>query len=53
MFKLYVVLASQAKVTDAGRADTCRRKFEAPTLQTKCKKNEGHPENTVFNGETV
>ena len=35
MFNFYVVLAGHEKVTDAGRATTCRRKFKAPSSQTK------------------
>ena len=32
MFNFYVVLSGLAKVPDAGRATTCRRKFKAPSL---------------------
>ena len=38
MFNFYVVLACQDKLIDAGRATTCRRKFKAPSLQTKVQK---------------
>ena len=53
MFNFYVVLVGHNKVNDAGRATTCRRKFKAPSLQTKCTKNEGPPENIGFKGKTV
>ena len=53
MFNFYVVLAGHDKVTDAGRAATCRRKSKAPSLQTKSTKNEGPPENMGFKGKTV
>ena len=53
MFNFYVVLAGHDKVNDAGRATTCRRKFTAPSLQTKCTKNEGPPEYMGFKGKTV
>ena len=39
-------------VTDAGRANTCRRKFKAPWLQTKVLKKEGSSENQ-FHEKTV
>ena len=32
MFNFYVVLAGHDKVTDAGRAATCRCKFKVPSL---------------------
>ena len=38
MFNFYVVLAGPDKVSDAGRATTFRRKFKAPSLQTKSTK---------------
>ena len=53
MFNFYVVLAGHDKVSDAGRATTCRRKLKAPSLQTKSTKNEGPPENMGFEGKTV
>ena len=53
MFNFYVVLAGHDKVNDAGRATTCRRKFKAPSLQTKCTKKEGPPENMGSRGKTV
>ena len=53
MFNFYVVLAGHDKVSDAGKATTCRRKFKAPSLQTKCTKKEGPPENMGFKGKTV
>ena len=48
MFNLYVVLAGQDKVSDAGRATTCRPNFKALSLQTKSIKNEGPSENMIF-----
>ena len=53
MFNFYIVLADHDKVSDAGRAIMGRRKFKAPSLQTKSTKNEGPFENMGFNGETV
>ena len=53
MFNFYVVLAGHDKVSDAGRATTCRRKLKAPSLQTKSTKNEVPPENMGFKGKTV
>ena len=53
MFKFYRVLAGHDIVKDADRATTCRRKFKAPSLQTKSTKNEGPPENMGFKGEKV
>ena len=43
MFNFYVVLAGPDKVSDAGRATTFRRKFKAPSLQTKSTKKERLP----------
>ena len=51
MFNFYVVLAGCDKVRDAGRATMCRRKFKAPSLQTKFTKNEGPFENMRFKGK--
>ena len=48
MFNFYVVLAGHDKVSDAGRASTCRRKFKAPSSQTKGTKNQGPFENMNF-----
>ena len=53
MFNFYVVLAGHDKVSDAGRATTCRRKLKAPSLQTKSTKNEGPPENMGFKGKSL
>ena len=53
MFNFYVVLARPDKVSDAGRVTTCRRKFKAPSLQTKGTKIERSPENMGFNGKKV
>ena len=50
-FNCYVALAGHDKVTDTGRATTCRCKFKAPSLQTKCAKNEEHFEIMGFNGK--
>jgi len=52
MFNIYVTLAAHDKITDAGRATTCRRKFKAPSLQTKSTKN-GGPSEDDFHGKTV
>ena len=52
MFNFDVILAGHDMVSDAGRATTCRRKFKAPSLRTKCTKNEGPPENMGFKGKT-
>ena len=52
MFNFYVVLASHDKVSDGGRATSCRRKFKAPSLQTKSTKTEGPPESMGFNGKS-
>ena len=51
MFNFYVFLAGHDNVGDAGSATTCRCKFKAPSLQTKCTKNEGPPENMGFKGK--
>ena len=53
MFNFYVVLAGHDKVSDAGRATTCRRKLKAPSLQTKSTKNEEPPENMGFKGKSL
>ena len=53
MSKFYVVLAHHDKVSDAGRATSCRRKFEALSLPTKSTKNEGPSEIMGFYGKTV
>ena len=53
MSNFYVVMAGHDKVIDASGATTCRRKFNAPSLQTKNTKNEGHSENMGFNMITV
>ena len=45
MFTFYVILAGHDIVTDAGRTTTRRRKLKAPSLPTKCTKNEGPFEN--------
>ena len=38
MFNFCEVFFGRATVTDAGRANTCRRKFTAPWLQTEVQK---------------
>ena len=53
MSKFYVVLAGHDKVSDAGRATTCRCKFKAPSLQIKGTKNIGHFENIDFDWKTI
>ena len=50
IFNFYVVLAGRDMVTDAGRATTCRRKFKAPSLQTKSTKKD-HPRIWVLTGK--
>ena len=52
MFNFYVVLAGHDKVSDAGRATTCRRKVKALSLQTKSTINEVPPENIALKGKT-
>ena len=37
-FQLLRSFAGRAMVTDAGRANACRRKFKEPSLQTKVQK---------------
>ena len=51
MFNFYVVLAGNDKVTDAGRATTCRRKFKAPCLQTKLQKLKDLSKTWVLTGK--
>ena len=53
MFIFYVVLAGHDNVNDAGRSATSRRKFKAPSLETKYTKNEGPFENMGFNGKSL
>ena len=53
MFNFYVVLAGHDNVTDAGRATTSRRKFKAPSLQTKSTKHAVPSENRGYNGKPV
>ena len=45
MFNYYVVLTGHDKINEASRATTCRRKFKAPSLQTKSTKTGGPSEN--------
>ena len=53
LFKIYVLSAGYDINTDAERAITCRCKFKAPLIQSKCTKNEGQSENMVLNGKTM
>ena len=48
MFNFSVVLAARRKVNEEGRATTFSLKFKAPSLKTKCTKNEGPFENMSF-----
>ena len=43
MFNFCEVFVGRAMVSDAGRANTCRRKFKAPWLQTKVQKMKDLP----------
>ena len=54
MFNFYVVLAGHDMVIDAGMANTCRRKFKSPWLQTKVQKMKDLPvhEKTVWTFQT-
>ena len=52
MFNFFVISGSHDMVNDTCRATTCRRKFKAPRLHTKCTRKEGLSENMSFNGET-
>ena len=47
MFNFYVVLAGHDKVTDAGRAATCRGNFKTPPLQRKIQKMKVLPKTWV------
>ena len=51
MFNFYVVLAGHEKVSDAGRATTCRRQCKAPCLQTKVKKMKDLSKTWVLTGK--
>ena len=53
MLKFYVDLAGHERVKDAGRATTCRRKFKAPSLQTKSLRKDGPAKNMGFNRKKV
>ena len=53
MFNFYVNLAGCGKVSDAGKDTTCKPKFKAASLQTKCREIEWPPENMGFKGKTV
>ena len=52
MFNFHVDLPGHDMVTDTARASTCRRKLEAPSLQTKSTINEGPPENMGLTGKS-
>ena len=52
MFNFYVVLAGHDKVSDSGRATTCRRKIKPHDYKQKYN-IEGTFENMGFNGKTV
>ena len=51
MFNFDVSMAGHEKVTDAGRATTCRRKCKALCLQTKVSKMKELPKTWVLIGK--
>ena len=51
MFNFYVVLAGYEMVTDVGTANTWRRKFKAPCLQTKVQKMKDFSKTWVLTGK--
>ena len=51
MFNFYVLLGGHNKVSDAGRATTCRLKFKAPSLKTKITKTKDIPRTWVLMGK--
>ena len=51
MFNFHVVLAGHDKVIDAGRATTCKRKFNAPSLQKSVQKQKDLPKTWVLTGK--
>ena len=52
MLNFYVILAGHDKVSETGRATTCRRKFKAPSLQKKAQKMKVLPKTWVLRGKT-
>ena len=53
MFNFYIVLAGHDKVTDAGRATTCRRKLKTPSLQAKDTQNEEISKTCLATGKLI
>ena len=51
MFNFDLILAGHGMISDAGRATTCRRKFTAPSLRTKCTKMKDLPKTWVLRGK--
>ena len=51
MFNVYADLVGHDMVIDTGKATKCRRKFKAPSLQTKSTKFEVPFENMGVNGK--
>ena len=51
LFKFYLFSAGHDMANDAGRANTCRRNFKAPRLQTERTKMTGLLKKLSFNGE--
>ena len=51
MFNFYVVLAGHDKVSDTGRATTCRRKLKAHRYKQKVQKMKGLPKTWVLRGK--
>ena len=51
MFTFYVILAGHDRITDAGRANKCRRKVKAPRLQTKVHKMKDLSKTWVLSGK--
>ena len=50
MFNFYAFLAGHDKVSDAGRATTCRRKFKDPSIQN-VQKMKDLPKTWVLRGK--
>ena len=53
MFNCYVAMTGHDKVTDAGKATTCRCKINAPSLSKKYKKMKDIPKTLVLTGNQV
>ena len=51
MLNFYVILTSHDTVTDAGRASTSRRNFNAPSLQIKEQKTKDLPKTWILTGK--